>query len=810
MQTLLQDLRYSARLLMKKPGFTLIAVLTLALGIGANTAIFTAVDAALVHSLPYKNPERLVQLWETRKTQEWKLDASYPDYLDWGQATDVIEGICGYSGWGGSFTLTGHDAPERIEGVRVTASFFSVLGIEPMLGRAFLPGEDKPDAEPTVILSHGLWQRRFGADPQIIGQRLTLDGAGYTVLGVLPRGFQFAPAGQAELWLPLQPRPFQVNRRFLHWLDVIARLKPGVSLEQAQAKMNVIAARIEKENKDSHVGAEIKIVPLREQILGSVRSLMLVLLGAVGCVLLIACANVANLQLVRATGRRREIGIRLALGATRWRLARQLLSESLLLAFIGGVSGLVLAAWGIELLIAVIPAGMLDSMPYLRGLTINPRVLFFTGAITLLTGIIFGLAPAWQSSQLDLQTSLKDGGQSSSSASRQRFRSLLIVSEIALALMLLIGAGLMIRSTRQLLAVNLGFKPEHLMTLRMELPPSRYKEDDQQRAFHQQLLARVESLPGVVSVGTINWLPMQGGSGDVLKVEGQTPPPPGQEPKTGTRVVSSNYFRTMGVSLIKGRYFTEQDNQSSTSVLVINRTLASQLFPNQDPLGHRLFFVGDKPVPHEIIGVVDDEKVGGPDENAPSLVYRSYLQDPWDKVNLVVRTAGEPQNIVNAVRGEVRAMDPDLALFSVATMEQLVAETPATFLRRYPAILMGVFAVIALILATVGIYGVISYSVNQRTQEIGVRMALGAQTRDVLKLVVKQGMSLAVIGISLGLIASLALTRLMKSLLFGVSATDPLTFVVIAALLTFVALIACYIPARRAAKVDPIVALRCE
>ena len=811
METLIQDLRYAVRLLAKNPAFTVVTVLTLALGIGANTAIFTVVDAAMLSSLPYKNPERLVQLWETRPNGEMKqLDASYPDYLDWGQQAEVIEGICGYTGWGGSFTLTGGDRPARIEGARVTASFFSVLGVEPILGRAFSSDEERPGADPTVILSYGIWQRRFGADPNLVGQRLILDGKGYTVLGVLPRSFQFAPMGQSELWVPLVPSSDQVNRRFMHWLDVIARLKPGVSIEHAEAQMSATAARIEQEAPESHTGAGIRVVALHDQVIGSVRPLLLVLLGAVGFVLLIACANVANLLLVRAAARRKEMSIRLALGATPGRLVRQLISESTLLALIGGATGLVLAAWGVDLLIAVIPASQIDSMPYLRGLTLNVRAFCFTAALSLMTGIVFGLAPAWQSSKLDLHEALKDGGRISSGSTRRRFRSMLVVSEIALAFVLLVGAGLMIRSTLRLLEVKLGFNPENLMTMRVELPFPKYAEDDQTRAFHRQLLTRLEALPGVTGVGTVNWLPMQGGPGDLLLVKGQAPPPPGQEPKSSTRVVSSSYFRTMGISLLEGRDFTDRDDQTNPQVLIINRSLATRLFADQDPIGRQLIFAGGEPKPFEIVGVVDDERVGALDEEAASVVYRPYLQEPWNKLNLVVRSAGNPTSIVNAVTSEVQAIDQDLALYSAATMNQLIADSPSTFLRRYPALLMAVFAAVALMLAAVGIYGVISYSVNQRTNEIGIRIALGAARRDIFTLVLGEGLTLTLIGLGIGLAAATGLTRLLSSLLFGVGTTDPLTFVLIPLILTGAALGACFVPARRAARVDPMFALRHE
>lgn len=804
-----QDLRFGLRMLVKAPVFTVVAVLTMALGIGAITAIFTVVDAALLRSLPYKDPERLFQLWETRKTGDIKqLDASYPDYLDWGRQDEILEGICGYTGWGGSFTLTDRAGPERIEGAKVTATFFSVLGVDPFLGRAFLDGEDQPGAAPTVILSHALWRRRFGADPAIVGRQIKLDGGGYTVLGVLPQGFQFAPMGKAELWVPLRPYDFQVSRRFMHWLDVIVRLKPGISLEQAQAQLTAIASRIELDNPDSHTGAGIKIAALHDEIVGSVRPVLLVVFGAVGFVLLIACANVANLQLARASTRRKEIGIRLALGATRWRLMRQLLTESVLLTFLGGSIGLLIAVWGIKLLVAAIPETQLFSMPYLQELALNTRVFCFTAVVSLLTGLVFGLAPAWRSSATDLQTSLKDGGNSNSSSGRHTFRNGMAVSEIALALVLLVGAGLMIRSTLRLLDVKLGFQPERLLTMQMELPAARYSEDHQTRAFQEQMMSRIERLPGVAGAATVNWLPIQPGPVDLLSIEGEPPPAPGTEPKASTRVVSTNYFRTMGISLLSGREFSDRDNQFSPGVVVINNAFAQRRFARQDPIGRRIIFGGDEPRPCEIVGVVDDERVGALDEEASSVVYRPFSQDPWTKLALIVRAEGDPQGVINAVRGQLQDIDGELAPYSVATMEQVINDTPSIFLRRYPALLMAVFASVALILAAVGIYGVISYGVSQRTHEIGIRMALGAQASDVLRLIVQQGMIVTFTGIVIGLAASLALTRLLGTLLFEVSPTDPLTFTGVAALLLIVSFMACYLPARRAAKVDPLTAVR--
>jgi len=805
------DVRYGTRILINKPAFTLIAVLTLALGIGANTAIFTVVDAALLRGLPYRDSERLVQVWETRRIGEInQLDASYPDYVDWSRATDVMEGTCGYTGWDGSFTLTGQGEPERIDGARVTANFFSVLGVAPVLGRTFLVDEDLSSAPRTVVMSYALWRRRFGADANIVGHSIVLDGNGYTVLGVLPGSFQFAPMGKAELWVPLRPSEQQLNHRFMHWLDVIARLKPGVSLVQAQARMDTIGASIEHDNADTHTGAGLKLVPLHEQIIGSLGSLLLIIFGALGCVLLIACANVANLLLARATARRQEISVRLALGATRSRLLRQLLTESVLLAAIGGVVGLLLALLGSKLLIAAIPSAQLDSMPYLQGLTLNLRVFGFAFLLTLLTGLLFGVVPAWQSLSHDIHDALKEGGRNAAGTRRRRFSSVLVVTEIALALVLTVAAGLLIKSTLRLLQVKLGFQPERLLTVQLELPGSKYSSDEKDIAFHQQLLSRIAALPGVASVGSVNWLPLQGGPGDLLRVEGQPPPAASELPKCMTHVVSADYFRTMGIALSRGRYFTDHDIQSTPAVVVINRTLARKLFGDEEAIGHRIFFEGEEPKPFEIVGVVDDERVGQLDEAPVSVVYRPYLQDPWTRLNLVVRTTDEPYSVVNAVRGEVQTLDPNLAIFSVATMEQIIAEQPSTFMRRYPALLLGLFAGVALILAAVGIYGVISCSVSQRTHEIGVRMALGARPTDVLKSVVGEGMKLTLIGVALGLTASLLLTRLLASLLFEVSATDPRMFVLISLLLSLVALVACWRPAWRATKVDPLTALRTD
>ena len=809
MGTLLQDLRYGFRMLVKKPGFALVAIVTLALGIGANSAIFTVVNAALLRPLPYREPERLVHLWETTPRQQFgEREASYPDYLDWKGNNQVFEDVAGYTRR--SFTLTGRDTPERLEGAAVTDNFLQVLGVEPILGRSFRRGEDLQGAERLVLLSHGLWQRRFGSDPKIVGQTLALNGESYAVIGVLPESFQFAPANKPEVWATLNPNDGQVSRRFMHWLNIIARLRPNVSIEQAQAGMGAVAQTIAQNDPQSHTGTAIKVVSLHEQIVGNIRPILLVLLGAVCFVLLIACANVANLLLVRSAARQKEIAIRTALGAGRLRLVRQLLTESLALSIIGGACGLVLAQWGVDLLLAGIPASQAKMMPYLQGLTIDSHVLAFTILVSLLTGVFFGLAPALQSSKLNLQESLKEGGKTSAAPTRQRLRNLLVVSEIALALVLLVGAGLMLKSLVRLLAVDPGFNPDNLLTLRVLLPETKYPENNQLAAFHQQLIERVENLPGVKGVGSVNILPLLGGNTASFIPEGRPAPAPGEEIECNIRDVNSSYFRVMNVPLIRGRYFTDQDTAETPPVLIINQTLANRLFPGEETVGKRLIYPKIEMPPFEIVGVVGDEKVTGLDKAITPVVYGPYLQAPNNGISLVVRTGSDPNAIARAVRGEIQALDADLPVFDVRTMGQIIDSSQSTFLRRYPAFLIGVFASVALLLAMVGIYGVISYSVTQRTHEIGVRMALGARQRDIFKMILGQGLILTLVGTGCGLLAAFVLTRFLSSLLFGVSATDPLTYIAVSLPLIGVALAACYIPARKATRVDPMVALRYE
>jgi putative ABC transport system permease protein len=811
MEILWQDIRYAVRLLIKRPGFTVVAVLTLALGIGANTAIFTAVDRALLRPFPYKNQDALVHLWETAPQQDFsEHEASYPDYADWREQNNIFEEMAGYSRV--TITMTGRGEPERLGAARVTSSFFPILGVEPSMGRAFRAEEEQAGAERVVMLSHGLWQRRFGSDPQIIGQTIALGDANFTVIGVLPQGFHFAKVGVADLWLPLRPQSFQIQRRNLYWLKVIARLKPNVTHEQASTEMSAIAQRIERQFPDSHTGVGIRIVSLRDDIVGPVEPLLLILLGAVAFVLLISCANVANLLLARAAARRKEIAIRMALGSSRTRLVRQLLTESILLASAGGILGLLFAQWGIELLLAAIPNSLIIQMPYLEGLTLDLKVLGFTCALSLLTGIIFGLAPALQASKPDLTDALKEGGKASAGIAKARLRSLLVVSEIALALILLIGAGLMLKSLDRLLEVNPGFDTKNLLTFNLSLSPNKYSEASRGIAFHEQLLARINSLPGVKGVASTDLLPLSGGgnTGSFL-VEGRPAPAPGDKNEGHLRTISPDYFSVMRIPLVEGRFFNERDNMNTPNVLIINKAMADRVFPDGTAVGSRVAFIFDSAKqPWEIIGVVGSENVTSLDARITPMVYFSYLQDGSGQIGVVVRTEDDPASLIGAVRSEVSALDPDLPVYGEMTMEQLIANSPSTFLRRYPALLIGAFALAAVGLAMLGIYGVISYSVTQRTHEIGIRMALGARGTDVLRLIVGQSMLLALAGIGSGIVGALALTRIMQSLLFGVSATDPVTFIITSLVLTGVALGACVVPARRATKVDPMIALRYE
>jgi predicted permease len=807
MRTLLQDLRYGARTLWKNPGFTLIAVVTLSLGIGANTAIFTVVNAALLRGLPYRAPERLVHLFETTPQKAFaQREFSYPDYQDY-QRSQAFEGLGAYTGGGG--ILTGRGEPQRIFAPAASANFFSVLGVEPLLGRTFREGEDKPGAERVTVLTYGMWRRVFGGDPGVIGQTLTVSNNQYTVVGVLPPSFQFA-LRQADLWMPYQPTPNQVSRRFMHGTNLIGRLRPGVSLEQAHAETGAITQRIAEEHKESHAGTRLLLTPLQEQVTGSVKPALLALLAAVGFVLLMVCANVASLLLARSLARQKEIALRAALGATRVRIIRQLLTEATLLSSLGGLGGLLVAGLGLDALIAAMPQNQLAAMPFFETLRLDPGILLFAMALALLTGLVFGLAPALQASRLDLQGALKDGGRASGGVAGQRLRSALVGSEIALAVVLLVGAGLMMKSLLRLMQVNLGFDSTNVLTMTVVLPAGKYTDTNRMVAYYQQAQERLASLPGVTGAGAVSQLPLQPGNTTRFIIEGEPAPPPGQETEANIRVASANYFQALGIPLAQGRNFAESDNADATRVAIINQSLAEKLFGGRSAVGRRLLFPSFPDQSVEIVGVVGDVKTTGLDQAVRPVLYYPFTQNASIATNLVLRAKADAAAVANAARNECRALEPDVAIFNVQTMETLIAQTPAAFMRRAPAWLTGIFAGVALLLAALGVYGVVSYSVSQRTREIGVRMALGARRADILKLVLRQGLSLTLIGVAMGTVAALALTRWLDSLLYEVSARDPLTFALVIGALTLVALLACYIPARRAMKVEPVVSLRHE
>jgi predicted permease len=803
----MKDIRYGVRGLRKRPGFTVVAVLTLALGIGANTAIFSVVNAVLLRPLQFRDPDRLVMIWEDATFAGFPRNTPAPaNYVDWKNQTQSFEDIAATAEE--TFNLTGDGNPERVAAYRVSANFFPLLGVSPALGRTFVPDDDHPGANKVAVLSHALWQTRYGGDPQIINREIQLDGAKHTVVGVMPAGFQFMES-DVRLWVPLALAPEDMANRGGHFLTVVARLKNGVTMDGAQADLSAVMARIAKDHPDDTFDGKLGAfaVPLREQLTGDVRSSLVVLLVAVAFVLLIACANVAGLLLARAVVRRREIALRIALGASRTRVVRQLLTESFLLSAAAGVIGSVLAYFSFAFLQKLIPA----QMALLTSLKLDTRILLFTLLLSLVTGIVFGLVPALQSAKVDLNDALK---QSTRVTSSGRLRSALIVFEVALSIVLLVGAGLLIQTLFQLFKQYEVLEPEKVLTMRTVLPKEKYKEVPQRNAFYRQVLDRVEHLPGVISAGYSTSVPLvwKGGTSGFVP-EGITNPIPGMAYDANHREVSTNYHKAMNIALRQGRYFDSTDNETSMPVAIINETMARQYWPAQNALGRRFKIGGlEEDTPWlQIVGIVADVRQMGLDEPVKAEMYLPFQQDPnpwYAPRDLVIRTAGETSSLVGSVRGIVHEVDPDQPISNVATMAEVLGTEAAQ--RRMGMIMLVAFAGLALLLASLGIYGVLAYFVTQHTNEIGVRMALGANQRNILGLVLKKGMGLTLVGVGIGLFASFVLTRLMSSLLFGVKAFDPLTFVVVPLLLAAVALVACFIPARRAAKVDPMIALRYE
>ncbi|MBO0862088.1 MAG: ABC transporter permease [Chloracidobacterium sp.] len=810
METFWQDLRHGARSLFKQPAFMIVAALTLALGIGANTAIFSVIHAVLLQSLPYRDADRVVMVWENNRQRGNAQNViNMGNFFDWKEQNRVFEDMAAF--FDTTTNLTSGGDPEEIPSQNATINLFNILGVNPILGRTFTPDEGKPGQPRVVILSFGLWQRRFGGDSKIVGRKLILDGNEVAVIGVMPADFKWhVKAGSmtrkvAEMWSPWQVEEGD-RQRGGRFAMAVARLKPGASFEQAQAEMNAVGRRLEQQYNEFNANWGVNVVPLRDQFAGEIRLALFVLLGAVGMVLLIACVNVANLLLARAAMRQREMAVRAALGASRGRIIRQLLTESLLLAGLGGLAGLILASWGTDLLVSLAPPDLLN----LSQVKINAVVLGFTFAISLATGVIFGLAPSFEATRLNLSESLKDGGKSAGGMRAGRLRNSLVILEAALALVLLVGAGLLIRSFARLQVVDPGFNAQNVLTMGVSLPRRKYDNDRKRVDFFRQAVARIRALPGVESAGAVSFLPFAAPhSGTAVDIEGQSIVPVAQKPGTGVMVTDANYFHALRIPLKGGRFFTDREAAEKRSVVIINETFARKYFPNEDPLGKRVkIYMQGSHDPSEIIGVVGDSKHMSLDSEVQPMSYWPHPELAYSGMTFVIRTRGDAASIASAARGVVSSLDPEQPVADARTMESLIGTSMAR--ARFNTLLLAIFAVVALTLAGVGIYGVMAYSVTQRAREIGIRMALGARTADALWLVVSKGMTLALAGASIGVVASFALTRLMKTLLFDVSATDPLTFAGIPLLLALVALLACLIPARRAAKVDPMVALRCE
>lgn len=810
MDGLLNDLRFALRMIRKSPGFTLVATLTLALGIGANTAIFSFVDAVLLKPLPYPNPEELVNVWE-KPPQGDRNGISTLNFLDWKNQNAVFTAMAAATG--GSVTLTGVDVPVQLRGVRVSAPFFDILGVRAALGRTFAPDEDQLGKEQVVVLSHRIWESRFGADRSVIGRKIHLDNKPYTVIGVMA-GNSVLDRRWEEIWTPLAFESKDMTRNF-HWMMSWARLKPGVSLEQARAQMKAIAARIERDYPDSNKGWSVTVDRYLDRVVDdSLRRSLFVLLAAVGAVLLIGCANLANLLLARAAWREREIAIRSALGAGRWRLVRQLLTESLLLACLGGFIGVLIGFALLSALKVSIPPFLL---PAEADVHLDARVLIFTAGIIILTGILFGIAPALQAARTDLAGSLKEGGRGASSGVvKTRIRSVLVIAEVALAFVLLSGATLLIRSFYQLQQVDPGFETTNVITMGLPMSADQYPEGEEVVSYLSQLMEKIQAVPGVRDVATTSALPLRGwGWGMPFMIEGQPMVDRANRPGCFYKMVSPSYLRALGMRLLKGRGLAETDTKGSMPVTIINESMVKRYFKDQEPVGKRVLIqqiVSGKhelgpEVPWQVVGVVADEKVDGLDDSSPG-VYVSYKQSPAIGTALVVRGAMDPSRLVKAIQGAVWELNKNQALDDIRTLEEIKSESLGG--NRLRTVLLGAFAGLALLLAAIGIYGVISYSVAQRTHEMGVRAALGASSWDQLRLVLGSGMALAGIGLGIGVLGALAITRTLKSLLFGVSPHDPSMLAVVAAILAGVALAACYLPARRAARVDPVIALRHE
>ena len=812
-ETLAQDIRYGMRVLFKHKAFTSVAVITLALGIGANTAIFSVVNELLLRRLPYRDAERVVMLWEVTPEGRHQNTTSRANFRAWRDQSTSFENMAAFSDQ--RFTLTGNGEPEEVSGQLAIPSLFKVLGVDPILGRPLLMEDDEPGKPLVAVLSYGLWQRRFGGDMNVIGKPITLNSVNFTIAGVMPRNFQFhikqrsGTGRPAEVWVTLPMPTGNTENDRGRFLSVVARLKDGVTPDQAAAELRTIQSRLSDAFPEFNKNYTGEVLPLREQFFGNVRRPLWLMLGAVGFVLLIACANVANLLLSLATSREKEIALRAALGARRSRIVRQLLTESLLLALFGSVLGLGFAWLGIKALLLIAPADLVSF----QNVGLNVSVLLWALGVSVFTGIVFGLAPALHISRLNLNDSLKEGGKAESgqATGSRRMRSVLVVSEIALAVVLLASAGLLIRSFIRLQQVDRGFETEKVLSGVVRLPYAKYREDAQLVSFFNQAMERLQKLPGVKSAGMVNFLPLYGGLGSAtgFKIIGRPEPPPGQGPSTDVRVVDAGYFQTMGIPLLRGRNFSDVEQREAKRVILINEALARKHFPNEDPIGQRLdVAMFETPVVTEIVGVVGNVRYDSLIDEAPPAVYFPHPELAYPFMTFVLRTDGDPAGLAPALQREIRALDPNQPVSDVRTMKQVMADAMSR--SRFNTLLLALFAGLATLLSAVGIFGVMNYSVALRTREIGLRLAIGAQPRQVLLLVLKQGLLLTVIGVGIGLAAAFALTRLLSGLLFGVAAVDGATFTAISLLLVLVSLIACYLPARRAMRIDPMTALRYE
>jgi putative ABC transport system permease protein len=813
METLLQDIRYGIRMLLKSPSLSIVATIALALGIGANTAIFSVVNAVLLRPLPFPDSDSLMAVFETDQQRgQLRGSYSYPNFFDLREQNHSFEKLAAYHS--SDFIMTGSGEAAHLQGSVVTADLFPLLGVSPMLGRSFAPAEDKPgESGRVVILSQALFQRRFNSDPALLNQSITLDGNKFTVIGVMPRSFQFPIQNDpVDLWTTIagdaSGETPMTNQRGAHFLNLVARLKQGVTQSESQTEVSAIATRLEEQYPDTNTHKGILVESALKAIVGDIRPALLILLGAVACVLLIACANVANLLLARATSRHKEMAIRSALGASRLRVIRQMLTESVLLSILGGSIGLLLAVWWSDLLIAL---GK-EDIPRAVQVGLDWRVLSFTGGVSILTGLIFGLVPAFHSSKTELTDSLKEGRGAGGGARRNRMRGALVVSELAIAVVLLVGAGLLIQSLWRLQQVNSGLQPNNVLTLNVALPDIKYNGEKQSQ-FFQQLRQRIESLPGVQAASSILPLPLSGDRFSIsFEIDGR-PVAKKDQPSADFFVADVGYFKAMGIPITKGRDFNEFDQHKSTQVVIVTETFAKTHFPGEDAIGKRIrpgisTFENEKTTMREIVGVVGDVKNRGLNTESRPAYYVPETQTPFPQLVVVVKTDGDPHALIQPVTREVGVLDKDLPVFSVKTMDEYLASSVAT--PRFNTTLLSIFAAVALVLTIIGLYGVMSYSVAQRTNEIGIRLALGAQTGDVVRLVVMQGLRLVLLGLAIGMIGAFAATRVVSSMLFGVTAKDPLTFIGSAVLLGLIGLLACYLPARRATKVDPIEALRCE